>query len=103
MRFCALIFLLLLAFLCLALAQGSYEDCCLKYVKRMKKLNGRMVLSYKRQLVDGGCNIPAIVFVLKKQKQLCADPKQPWVQNIVATVDKRLNGAKHSDAQRKSR
>uniref|UniRef100_A0AAY3ZY13 Chemokine interleukin-8-like domain-containing protein n=1 Tax=Denticeps clupeoides TaxID=299321 RepID=A0AAY3ZY13_9TELE len=82
MKFYALLFLVLLTCLYLTTAQGSYEDCCLKYVKTVKPAIKRRVTQYRLQELDGGCNIPAVVFTLKYGRVMCADPKQPWVKNI---------------------
>ncbi|KAJ7993130.1 hypothetical protein DPEC_G00269220 [Dallia pectoralis] len=94
MKFQALFFLLLLACMCLSLAQGSYENCCLKYVTGLKKNVKRNAMSYRKQETDGGCNIKAIVFKMKKGKTVCADPDKKWVQDFMLEVDNRnLNAA----------
>ncbi|KAJ8357690.1 hypothetical protein SKAU_G00204840 [Synaphobranchus kaupii] len=89
MRYSSLAFLLLLTCVCLTLAQGSYEDCCLKYVKSVPKKIKHGVASYRRQEADGGCNIPAIVFTLRRGRVFCADPSQSWAQHLVNRIDSR--------------
>nr|XP_055039647.1 C-C motif chemokine 25b [Misgurnus anguillicaudatus] len=88
MKFQILFFILLLACMYPSLAQGSYENCCLKYVVGIKKQMRRNIVGYVKQETDGGCNIPAIVFRLKKSRTLCADPKQPWVRDLMQIIDK---------------
>ncbi|KAB5559304.1 hypothetical protein PHYPO_G00027520 [Pangasianodon hypophthalmus] len=84
MKLCVLCFLLLLACMYPSLAQGSYEDCCLKYSKEPKMQIKKKITGYKLQKTDGGCNMPAVVFTVarKKIEKLCSDPKQLWVQNL---------------------
>ncbi|XP_030630537.1 C-C motif chemokine 21 [Chanos chanos] len=89
MRFSLIIFVVLLAILSLTLAQVSYEDCCLRYVSGVKKSTKKMVTSYRRQEMDGGCNIPAIVFKLKRGRQFCADPRQKWVVELMYKVNRK--------------
>ncbi|MCI4383639.1 hypothetical protein PGIGA_G00028680 [Pangasianodon gigas] len=85
MKLCVLCFLLLLACMYPSLAQGSYENCCLKYSKEPTKHIKRTIIGYRLQETDGGCNIPAVVFTLayKKSKKICSDPKQLWVQKLM--------------------
>lgn len=45
------------------LFSGSYENCCLKYIVGVRKSMRRNIESYRVQETDGGCNIPAIVWV----------------------------------------
>ncbi|XP_051967640.1 C-C motif chemokine 21-like [Xyrauchen texanus] len=87
MKFQILFFLLLLSFMYPSVAQGSYENCCLKYVTGVKKSVRKHIVSYRVQETDGGCNIPAIVFKLKRSKTLCADPRQPWVKQLAKKID----------------
>ncbi|KAL1265473.1 hypothetical protein QQF64_003500 [Cirrhinus molitorella] len=72
-----------------SVAQGSYENCCLKYayVKNVMALR-RHIVNYRVQETDGGCNIPAVVFKLTKSRTVCADPRLSWVQKIVQKLDK---------------
>ncbi|MCJ8737862.1 hypothetical protein PDJAM_G00028900 [Pangasius djambal] len=85
MKLRVLCFLLLTACIYTTLAQGSYENCCLKYNKEPKKSIKQKVLGYRLQETDGGCNMPAVVFTLalKKSQKLCSDPKKPWVKNLM--------------------
>ncbi|XP_042560770.1 C-C motif chemokine 25b [Clupea harengus] len=86
MKFSILFFVLLLACLYPSLAQGSYENCCLKYVKGVKKSTKRKVDKYRIQETDGGCNIPAVVFTLRSTKSFCANPREQWVQHLINQV-----------------
>ncbi|KAF0046726.1 hypothetical protein F2P81_000359 [Scophthalmus maximus] len=61
MQFNVMILLLGTSCICLALAQVSYDDCCLKYAKKMSGNAQKHAVKYRRQEPDGGCNIPAVV------------------------------------------
>ncbi|XP_051957371.1 C-C motif chemokine 21-like [Xyrauchen texanus] len=89
MKFQILCFLLLLACMYPSLAQGSYENCCLKY-GRIRKSYKNHIERYRLQETDGGCNIRAIVFKMK-QKTFCADPKEHWVQQLIKQINEKNN------------
>ncbi|XP_076837872.1 C-C motif chemokine 25 [Brachyhypopomus gauderio] len=95
MRFNLMFWFLLLGVFWFCMAQGSYEDCCLQYIKAPTRKNVRALVknvsSYRKQEQDGGCNIPAIVFKLKRGRVFCADPRQNWVISMMRNVDKVLN------------
>ncbi|KAI4542392.1 hypothetical protein MG293_007771 [Ovis ammon polii] len=84
------ILVLALAF-CILQVQGSdggAQDCCLTYSR--KKIPANIVRSYRRQDISLGCAMPAILFSPRKRSQpeLCADPKEAWVQNLMRRLDK---------------
>ncbi|XP_026229546.1 C-C motif chemokine 21 [Anabas testudineus] len=87
MRFNLLFFLLSLSCLYLALAQVSYEDCCLTYVKQHKTVK-KLAVMYRVQETDGGCNIPAIVFTMRRGRRVCGDPREEWVKALMKNIDK---------------
>uniref|UniRef100_A0A3P8YD38 Chemokine interleukin-8-like domain-containing protein n=1 Tax=Esox lucius TaxID=8010 RepID=A0A3P8YD38_ESOLU len=88
------LFLLTLAGLYLTLAQGTYEDCCLKFVHEMNKYTKRMVMSYRMQQTDGGCNIPAVVLTMKKGRRFCVHPNAKWVKELMENVQSKMDGKK---------
>ncbi|XP_078120945.1 C-C motif chemokine 21 [Sander vitreus] len=90
MRFPTLIILLILSCLCLALAQTTFDDCCLRYVKRMSKATQTRAVKYRWQVTDGGCNIPAIIFTMKKGVEFCTDPRETWVKQLMTKIDKKI-------------
>ncbi|XP_060940573.1 C-C motif chemokine 25 [Limanda limanda] len=86
MRFHVMIVLLGLSCVCLTLAQVSYEDCCLKYVKHISQ---KHAVAYRVQKVDGGCNIPAVIFIMKKGRLFCTNPKESWVPKLMDKIDQK--------------
>ncbi|XP_045696723.1 C-C motif chemokine 21 [Phyllostomus hastatus] len=83
------IFVLILAF-CIPWTQGSNggaQDCCLKVSTR--KIPSHLVRSYRKQEPSLDCPIPAILFSPQKRTQpdLCADPKEAWVQQLMQHLD----------------
>lgn len=94
MRSATLLSLLVVSFVCLTVAQVSYDDCCLSY-KKQSRFVQKHAVSYRVQKVDGGCNIPAIIFVRKRGKVSCADPKDKWVSDLMNVIDIRRSKPKH--------
>ncbi|XP_022534706.1 C-C motif chemokine 25 [Astyanax mexicanus] len=88
MRLSVLFFLVFLGFLSITLAQGSYEDCCLRYVSSISSHRMKNVVSYRHQVLDGSCNIRAVVFKMRKGRVFCANPKVKWVKKLMDRVDK---------------
>ncbi|XP_052466175.1 C-C motif chemokine 21-like [Carassius gibelio] len=94
MKFQILFFLLVLTcmFPSVAPSPSNYENCCLKYAK-IKKDFWKNVVDYRMQDRDGGCNIPAVVFITRKsKKQICVDPSLPWVEQAIQKIDKKKAG-----------
>ncbi|XP_046870497.1 C-C motif chemokine 25b [Hypomesus transpacificus] len=92
MKFSSLFFfLLLLTGTYLSLAQGSYGNCCLGYVTKMKKNVKKNVVGYRKQETDGDCNLRAVVFTTTKDKTICANPTLPWVQHLMHKIDNSAN------------
>ncbi|KAF6733931.1 C-C motif chemokine 25 [Oryzias melastigma] len=106
MRFHALFLLLLLCCVYLAAAQGktsrlnylyavkrrkikpvSYDDCCLKYVRKMSRGAQKHAVSYKVQKADGSCNIAALIFIMKRGRMICANPSDSWALRLVESID----------------
>ncbi|XP_066514537.1 C-C motif chemokine 25 [Hoplias malabaricus] len=97
MRF--MFFFLLLGFFYLSWAQGTYEDCCLRYVKELRPHQKKFVSSYRRQDLDGGCNLPAIVFKMMRGRIFCGNPKEKWVQVLMEKIKHMQNESVHKNKQ----
>ncbi|XP_046936805.1 C-C motif chemokine 16 isoform X1 [Lynx rufus] len=52
--------------------------CCLKYHEKV--LPKKLVVGYRKAL---NCYLPAIIFVTKKNREVCANPNNKWVQEYI--------------------
>ncbi|XP_072294463.1 C-C motif chemokine 25b [Eucyclogobius newberryi] len=93
MKIQVVVLLLLVTCLSLSAAQGSFGNCCLKYVRKMKSSARRSIQDYRMQETDGDCNIRAVLLLLKRRegelKPVCANPKDKWVKDVMNAVDRR--------------
>ncbi|KAI1905187.1 hypothetical protein AGOR_G00013550 [Albula goreensis] len=61
-------------------------DCCLKVSHT--EIPARIVRGFQRQVRGSGCDISAVVFITKKNLNLCAPPGTPWVENLINNLEK---------------
>lgn len=61
-------------------------SCC--FVMTSKKIPNPLLKSYKR-ITNSRCTMKAIVFKTKLGKEICADPKQNWVQEATKHLDRK--------------
>ncbi|XP_051875996.1 C-C motif chemokine 21-like [Pristis pectinata] len=65
----------------------SLMDCCLE--TSPKEIPMRIVKSYKVQEPGKGCNIPAVLFLTKGKRVLCAPPEEMWVIKLRKAINKK--------------
>ncbi|GAB0197949.1 C-C motif chemokine 4 [Grus japonensis] len=58
-------------------------SCCFSYTSRQLPRN--FVVEYYE--TNSQCPQPAVVFVTKKGRQVCANPEQDWVQQYVNDLE----------------
>nr|XP_020725257.1 C-C motif chemokine 16 isoform X2 [Odocoileus virginianus texanus] len=52
--------------------------CCLKYHEKV--LPRKLVVGYRQAL---NCNLPAIIFITKRKREVCTNPNDDWVQEYI--------------------
>ncbi|EPY88428.1 C-C motif chemokine 3 [Camelus dromedarius] len=57
--------------------------CCLSYISRKIPLS--FVKDYER--TSDLCSQPGVIFLTKKMRQICADPKEAWVEKYIRYLD----------------
>uniref|UniRef100_A0A3B3T1J4 Chemokine interleukin-8-like domain-containing protein n=1 Tax=Paramormyrops kingsleyae TaxID=1676925 RepID=A0A3B3T1J4_9TELE len=85
----ALLLLALVAFVYAEAFTSQALDCCLSTSSKM--IPARTVKSYVKQTVNGGCQIPAIQFITKKNKKLCAPVPEDynWAARLMDLLDRK--------------
>ncbi|XP_074869762.1 C-C motif chemokine 4-like [Carettochelys insculpta] len=58
--------------------------CCFSYASR--KIPRSFVVDYYD--TNSMCSQPAVVFITKKGREVCANPETDWVQHYVADLEK---------------
>ncbi|XP_031208287.1 C-C motif chemokine 4 [Mastomys coucha] len=58
-------------------------SCCFSYTSR--KLHRNFVTDYYE--TSSLCSKPAVVFLTRKGRQVCADPSEPWVNEYVNDLE----------------
>ncbi|EDM05493.1 chemokine (C-C motif) ligand 4 [Rattus norvegicus] len=58
-------------------------SCCFSYTSR--KIHRNFVMDYYE--TSSLCSQPAVVFLTKKGRQICADPSEPWVNEYVNDLE----------------
>ncbi|CAM9704758.1 unnamed protein product [Bubo scandiacus] len=83
MKVSAVIFVLVLAASCSQTFSGPVGSdlpiCCFSYTHH--KLPQKLILRYYS--TSTSCTLPAIVFITKKGRQVCANPGDTWVQSYL--------------------
>ncbi|KAM4887024.1 C-C motif chemokine 25 isoform 1-T2 [Thomomys bottae] len=73
------------------LAQGGFEDCCLRYHSNISWRVLRHSRYYLRQDVSGSCNLPAVIFYLPWKGQIvCGNPQDRGVQRAMGILNARM-------------
>ncbi|XP_009998499.1 PREDICTED: C-C motif chemokine 4-like [Chaetura pelagica] len=84
----AVLALLLIAASCLetfsAPVGPDVRICCPSYIHH--KIPWKLIQSYYS--TSSSCSLPAIMFITKKGVQVCANPKDPWVQHYLENLEK---------------
>ncbi|XP_009938635.2 C-C motif chemokine 4 [Opisthocomus hoazin] len=61
---------------------SDHPICCFSYTQH--KLPQKLVLRYYS--TSTSCSLPAIVFITKKGRQVCANPSASWVQGYLQNL-----------------
>ncbi|XP_028375035.1 C-C motif chemokine 3-like [Phyllostomus discolor] len=64
--------------------QGIYivPTCCSSYTRPIPR---KLVVGYFK--TSGQCSSPAVVFLTKKGRHFCADPRDAWVQDYISSME----------------
>ncbi|XP_051556882.1 C-C motif chemokine 4-like, partial [Myxocyprinus asiaticus] len=81
--------LLLLLCVWVTLSQSSPLRCCTKYSSH--PLPFLRLKDFTLQDTTMICNIDAVIFTTVKNRQICANPNDPWVQKAISHIQNTRN------------
>ncbi|XP_036384087.1 C-C motif chemokine 19-like [Megalops cyprinoides] len=67
-------------------------DCCLRV--SYEEIPKHIVKRYTHQTRGYGCDISAVIFTTKRNRNLCAPPGVSWVADVISYLDKELKRCK---------
>uniref|UniRef100_A0A8C9A5R9 C-C motif chemokine n=1 Tax=Prolemur simus TaxID=1328070 RepID=A0A8C9A5R9_PROSS len=67
----------------LTVGAGTPTACCFSYISRQLPL--KFVDDYSE--TSSQCSKPAVIFLTKRARQVCADPSEAWVQEYVTNLE----------------
>uniref|UniRef100_A0A8C8S8L9 C-C motif chemokine n=1 Tax=Pelusios castaneus TaxID=367368 RepID=A0A8C8S8L9_9SAUR len=83
----ALTILLIATFCSLASSAPLEKDpptvCCFSYITQ--RIPRRFVIDYYNTKSE--CRQPAIVFIMKNGREICANPSDSWVKEVVTSLE----------------
>ncbi|XP_022521184.2 C-C motif chemokine 3-like [Astyanax mexicanus] len=59
------------------------KTCCFSFYQ--KRIPARNIVNYEE--TDFGCPKPALIFITRKGKRVCVNPKLGWVQRVRGKID----------------
>ncbi|XP_048020136.1 monocyte chemotactic protein 1B isoform X1 [Megalobrama amblycephala] len=83
--------LLLLLCVCVTLSQSSPVRCCTKYSSQPFPVN--RLKDFTLQDSTMTCNIEAVIFTTIKDRLICANPDDLWVQNAITHIQEKKKSA----------
>ncbi|KAK7829958.1 hypothetical protein U0070_003413 [Myodes glareolus] len=57
-------------------------SCCFSY---SRQINRKFIADYFE--TSTLCSQPGVIFITKRNRQICADPKETWVQEYIADLE----------------
>uniref|UniRef100_U3IPB1 C-C motif chemokine n=3 Tax=Anas TaxID=8835 RepID=U3IPB1_ANAPP len=60
----------------------DHPTCCFSYTSH--KLPKKLILRY--YVTSTSCSLPALVFITKKGREVCANPSDTWVQRYLQNM-----------------
>ncbi|XP_057631309.1 C-C motif chemokine 3-like [Chionomys nivalis] len=57
-------------------------SCCFSYSRQIHR---KFIADYFE--TSNLCSQPAVIFITKRNRQVCADPKETWVQEYIADLE----------------
>ncbi|NP_990051.3 chemokine C-C motif ligand 4 precursor [Gallus gallus] len=86
MKLSAVVLALLIASFCSRASSApvgpDVPTCCTTYITHKIPRN----LIQRHYSTSTSCSKPAIIFITKKEREVCANPSDPWVQRYLQSV-----------------